>query len=246
MKYQIRPMWLVAACFLLTAPVYGQSTTPSSPPGAGTLSTPQFLDLVACPSPPCNFTVPAGVTELRGVVSGAGGGGGGVSAATATATSGLPGILTSFVMTVTPGQVISYTIGTGGTAGANTGGNGGIGGQSLFGSLTTKGGNSGIGSTSGNAAAGATATGTINGSILAPTTSFFITSSVSSIPGVAGSAGTGGQGRGMWGLGGTPGTNGSATDCPASNYGAGGSGAGSTTNTAGTGGVGCPGAILLW
>lgn len=203
-----------------------------------------------------NFTVPAGVTQLRGAMTGAGGGGGGVSAAAATGSAGLPGVITSFVLTVTPGQVIAFTNGAGGAKGANTGGNGGTGGDTTFGSFTAKGGVGGNGSTSGNAAVvnapisvgvGVPAIfAMMTGSAAIPTAAAFLTGLSGSISynGLAGAAGVGGQGKGLWGTGGTPGTNGSATD--ATGYGAGGSAAGSTSNTAGTGALGAPGAIVLY
>lgn len=234
-------------------PVTGQQVTYVDQNGnqcvsLGTLSAPQLLTTASA-----NFTVPAGVTLLHGAMTGAGGGGGGVSAATATAAAGLPGVMLEFIMIVTPGQVIAYTNGAAGTRGANTGGAGGVGGDSTFGTLTAKGGQLGLGSTSGNAAAttapNAGANGTVplamlTGSVAVPTTSTFIISqSATAFNGTAGASGTGGTGKGIWGSS-TPGTNGSAVDCVG--YGAGGSGAGSTTNTAGTGALGCSGAIVLW
>src|SRR5690348_170230 len=83
-----------------------------------------------------NYTVPTGVYLIQGAMTGAGGGGGGVSNAAATAGAGVPGVLLEFTMVVTPGQVIAYTNGTGGTAGSNAGGNGGTGGDTTFGTLT--------------------------------------------------------------------------------------------------------------
>jgi len=209
------------------------------------LASPQLLTATSG-----SFTVPAGVTRLRGAMTGAGGGGGGVSAAAATAGNGLAGVLISFVMVVTPGQVIAYANGAGGARGANTGGTGGTGGDTTFGTLTAKGGLGGQGSTSGNAGivvTGATGAGfntMVSGTSLIPTTSVFIIGVTQMNTGLTGSAGTGAQGKGFWGNGGTPGTNGSAAD--STGYGAGGSGAGSTASTAGTGGLGAPGAILLY
>jgi len=221
------------------------------------LSPPTLSPTLAAPvlltSSSANYTVPAGVTLLRIAMTGAGGGGGGVSAAAATASAGLPGVMITGAMIVTPGQVIPYGCGAGGTRGPNTGTSGGVGGDTTFGPFTAKGGGPGGGSTSGNAAAqgqaGSTTIGQqlamITGSVLVPTTAAFLTSqSGTNINGAAGAAGVGGLGRGIWGTGGTPGTNGSATD--ATGYGAGASGAGSTASTAGTGGLGAPGAILLY
>lgn len=237
----------------IPGPVTGQQVTYVDQNGnqcvsLGTLSAPQLLTTSSA-----NFTVPAGVTILHGAMAGAGGGGGGVSAAAATAAAGVPGVMLEFVMIVTPGQVIAYTNGSGGTRGANTGGAGGDGGDTTFGTLTAKGGTHGLGSTSGNAAAttapnaGANGTGPLGmltGSAAVPTTSTFIVSqSATAFNGTAGASGTGGTGKGIWGSS-VAGTNGSATDCVG--YGAPGSGAGSTSATAGTGALGCPGAIMLW
>lgn len=219
---------------------------PTSPLAApGTLTAPVFLTASSG-----NYTVPAGVTLLRGTMQGGGGGGGGVSAAAATGASGLPGLMNDFVLVVTPGQIIAYTNGAGGARGANTGTQGGTGGDTTFGPFTAKGGLGGNGSTSGNAAAanpigtGNFTTGIITGSVAVPSATAAITSqSAVALGGSAGASGTGGIARGIWGTS-TPGTNGPATDCVG--YGTGGSGAGSTSNTAGAGALGCPGAIVLW
>jgi hypothetical protein len=240
--------FLILATLLCPVAALAQQIMPGSTAGAGTLSAPVLL------TDSNNYTVPAGVTVLRGAMTGAGGGGGGVSAAAATASAGVPGIMLTFVMAVTPGQVIAYTNGAGGTRGPNTGVGGGTGGDTTFGTLTAKGGVQGSGSTSGNAAAqggagsaavGSVALGMLTGSVAIPTATTFITGATNQfMNGLAGAAGVGGLGKGVWGTGGTPGTNGSATD--ATGYGAGGSGAGSTSNTAGTGGLGAPGAIVLY
>lgn len=206
----------------------------------GNLLAPQLLT-----SSSGNFTVPAGVTRLRGTMTGAGGGGGGVSAAAATGSAAYCGTIVEFVMVVTPGQVIAYTNGTGGAQGANTGTNGGTGGDTTFGTFIAKGGAGGVGSTSGNAAVPSSALGIaqINGSVVVPTATAFMLSLPAINAGAVGAAGVGGASRGSWGVS-IPGTNGSATD--ATGYGTGGSGAGSTVSTAGTGGLGAPGAIFLY
>lgn len=236
------------AFLLLPGVVAAQTITPGITSGAGTLAAPVLL------TDSSNYTVPSGVFQLRGAMGAAGGGGGGAGAAAATGAAGLPGMMFTFVMVVTPGQVIAYTNGSGGTRGSSAGGNGGAGGDTTFGTLTAKGGQLGLGAATGNAAGGVSAAngtaGTvpqamITGSAAVPTASTFIVSqsASSSFTGTAGSAGTGGQAKGIWGSS-TPGTNGNATDCVG--YNTGGSGAGSTINTAGTGALGCPGAILLW
>lgn len=192
-----------------------------------------------------NFTVPETVTHLNGLMTGGGGGGGGVTNAAATAAAGAPGILVGFFMKVTPGQVIAYSIGAGGIAGTNAGGNGGDAGDTTFGDFTSKGGGGGTGSTSGNATAqsGAAFSAQINGSSLIPnTTRAIVSQEFITNTGGAGSA-TGGGGRGFWGVGGTGGT--SAAGGNATGFGASGGGAGSNSTGAFIGGTGSGGAILL-
>jgi trimeric autotransporter adhesin len=73
------------------------------------------------------FTVPAGVTEITVSIWGAGGGGGGGSANGAGGSGGGGGGASTRIITVTPGTVFSYVVGTGGTAGAAANGAGGSG-----------------------------------------------------------------------------------------------------------------------
>jgi hypothetical protein len=81
-----------------------------------------------------SFTVPRGSTSVRVYVWGAGGGGGGSTVAGAGAGGGGGGGYTRGVVTVTPGQVIAVSVGTGGAAGVGSA-NGGPGGGSAFGSV---------------------------------------------------------------------------------------------------------------
>jgi hypothetical protein len=88
-----------------------------------------------------SFIVPLGVTSLNASLTAGGGGGGGGGAGSS---------ISNIIIPVTPGQVISYTVGTGGVAGAtgsySTGaGNGGNGGNTIFGTSTVLGGNGGQG-----------------------------------------------------------------------------------------------------
>jgi hypothetical protein len=74
-----------------------------------------------------NFTVPAGVTSLTVECWGAGGGGGRSSSTNTGRGGGGGGAYARSILSVTPGQIIAYTIGSGGTGGnlsaaANTGG----------------------------------------------------------------------------------------------------------------------------
>lgn len=93
-----------------------------------------------------SFTVPAGIYKLKYKVIGAGGGSGGVAAAASGgAGGGGGGGSAEGVAVVTPGQVITTTIGAGGTAGA-VGGAGGTGGTtSLVGIASASGGQGGGG-----------------------------------------------------------------------------------------------------
>jgi uncharacterized repeat protein (TIGR01451 family) len=65
------------------------------------------------------YTVPAGVSSVQVQVSGAGGGGGGAD--TGAGGAGSNGALVTAVISVTPGQVLSGTIGTGGLTGYTSG-----------------------------------------------------------------------------------------------------------------------------
>jgi hypothetical protein len=74
-----------------------------------------------------SFTVPNGVSSLTVECWGAGGGGGGSSSSGNGGSGGGGGGYTTGVVSVTAGQVITFTVGTGGTAGAAAGGDGGSG-----------------------------------------------------------------------------------------------------------------------
>ena len=97
-----------------------------------------------------NWTVPAGVTIIRGRVWGAGGGGGGAANTTYAGTGGGGGEYVEQSAVVTPGQVIGITVGAGGAAGAAAGagtaaGNGGNGGASSIGTIMSAAGGGGGG-----------------------------------------------------------------------------------------------------
>lgn len=76
-----------------------------------------------------SWTVPCGVTSVTITIWGGGGGGGGSSANGSGGSGGGGGAQVTNTFVVTPGTVINYTIGAGGTAGAAAGGTGGSGGQ---------------------------------------------------------------------------------------------------------------------
>jgi hypothetical protein len=107
-----------------------------------------------------SFTVPAGVTKLRVRVVGGGGSGGGSTASLAGAGGG-SGAYAEGVVTVTPGQVITVTVGAGGAG--NSGASGSIGGTSSFGAFASATGGSG-GATNGGGSAPGGAPGSASGS----------------------------------------------------------------------------------
>lgn len=101
------------------------------------------------------FTVPPKVTEIW-ITACAGGGGGSSYSTTGASRVGCGGgggdAIENRKFTVTPGQEISITVGTGGAGGYNTGGTGG---NTIIGSLITLTGGGGAGSTTGGVAGGA-------------------------------------------------------------------------------------------
>ncbi len=103
-----------------------------------------------------NFTVPAGITSITVECWGAGGAGGGSTSENSGGSGGGGGGYTLGTLTVTPGQVINFTVGTGGTG--VTGGNGNSGTATTFLTLTANGGTGGE-SNKGAVGTGGTATG---------------------------------------------------------------------------------------
>jgi len=96
-----------------------------------------------------SFTVPAGVTSAKVRVIGGGGGGGG-NTTQGGGGGGGGGGYAEMVVSVTPGQTIAITVGSGGAGGSNasgtaTGNNGQAGGTSSFGSVVAASGGSGGG-----------------------------------------------------------------------------------------------------
>ncbi|NHB69204.1 beta strand repeat-containing protein [Perlabentimonas gracilis] len=133
-----RTLLLFLALALVGGGAWGQTTTYNS--GSG------------------NYTVPAGVSEIIVQVWGAGGGGGGSSNNNNGGSGGGGGGYARQVISVTPGQVIPYSVGAGGNAGAANGGNGGDGGATTFLTLTADGGKGG-GGNAGSIGQGGSATG---------------------------------------------------------------------------------------
>ncbi len=118
-----------------------------------------------------NFTVPCNVTSITVDCWGGGGGGGGDNTNGGNrGNGGGGGGYSSSVMAVTPGQVIAYSVGTGGAGGASGGGAGGNGTATTFGALTANPGTGGGGpagaagaggsGSTANGAAGTAGTGT--------------------------------------------------------------------------------------
>lgn len=92
------------------------------------------------------FTVPVGTTSLDYLVVG-GGGGGGAGSGTGAGGGGGGGSVKIGTLSVTPGDVISYSVGNGGAGGTTPGGgetNGVAGDDSVFGTITARGGGAGF------------------------------------------------------------------------------------------------------
>lgn len=215
-----------------SAAVFGDAATwYSSKTAAGVYA--QGYQVITAPGT-ANFTVPAGVYELWVWVWGAGGGGGG----------GHPGPVVGRIgsdggggggysfkkIAVTPGQVISYTIGAGGTKGGVGPTNGTAGGSSSFGAYCSATGGAGGNWNSGAGSNAGTGTG---GDI--------------NLPGIRGG---GVQNITQWVLGGTGGGSpfggaGGTWDNKGGAPGGGGGGAASGDGQANTGGDGADGMIIV-
>ena len=170
-----------------------------------------------------NFTVPTGVTSVQIEVWGAGGGGGGGGAGSGDnggSGGGGGGYCKKNALTVTPGQTISYVVGTGG-AGGNDEVNGTVGGNSsaYSGAYVANGGAGGLEGEANNSTA--TAGGTASGGDVNTT------GGTSTVP-VGDAGGAGGTGAGSGGAGGGGGAvsvNGTAGTAPGGGGGGGGDGA---------------------
>lgn len=113
-----------------------------------------------------SITIPAGIFRIKGRSWGGGAGGGGSLSTTGPAGGGGGGAYLEFRANVTPGLVLSGSIGAGGAAGAISGGNGGNGGDTTMtssgGPAFTSGG--GVGGTGGNnSSVGGGAGGAVSG-----------------------------------------------------------------------------------
>ncbi|KAA5534508.1 T9SS type A sorting domain-containing protein [Taibaiella lutea] len=100
------------------------------------------------------FTVPPNITSITVECWGGGGGGGGTNSNNTAAGGGGGGSYASSVLSVTPGQTYTVTIGAAGASGAATSGAGGAGGTTWFGTATTIAAPGGTGGTGGALGAG--------------------------------------------------------------------------------------------
>jgi hypothetical protein len=185
------------------------------------------------------FIIPAGVTSVTTAVWGGGGGGGGCSINGSGGNGGGGGGSTSLTFNVLSGQTITYTVGSGGTAGAAAGGTGGNGTLSSLAhviSATSLLGNPGTGGL-GNAAALGTPVnsggGTASGGANSPGVNG------TRVPATGGNGGNSGTSLTIFGIGGIGSNNsaGAAGGTPGAG-GAGGERPGAGSVTGGAGGVG--------
>jgi hypothetical protein len=176
-----------------------------------------------------NWTVPTGVTSVQIEVWGAGGGGGcggNGSGSNGASGGGGGGYCKKNALTVTPGQTISYVVGTGGTAGTSNG-NGSTGGNSsaYSGAYVANGGVGGLDGEQNNTVA--TAGGTASGGDVN------ITGGSSTAVPSGNTGGAGGTGAGSGGAGGAGGAG--TTGSPGTAPGGGGGGGGKTDLDGGAG-----------
>lgn len=182
-----------------------------------------------------SFVVPAFIYKLKVSNWGAGAGGSGQFGAGTAGNGGGAGGFGVQIFNVTPGQVIPFTVGTGGAAGVSVGGAGGNGGDTTFLTLVAGGGKASV-ATAHYAGHGGTVTGGI----------FSITGGYgqggeAGVPGAGGISPQGGQG-GVSSFGGAP----EAADFNGIIPGGGGSGGlDSTSGQQLDGGTGANGACLI-
>ena len=234
----VSPTAVTGAAFNITSTGVVSITQPgptvaSDPTTALGIATKQYVDATAqaafsnitvFTSGSGNFTVPAGIARLSVACTGGGGAGSGNDHSNAGSGGGAAGTAIK-VLTVTPAQVIAYSVGAAGVG--NVVGAGGYGGDSTFSTLTghggVGGGNSGPGSVPGGSGSAATG-GDVN------------------LTGGDGEDGSstntnrgGGGGDSYWGGGGRAGAGGGAIGKA---YGAGGGGGYNTLNCGGGNGAG--------
>jgi hypothetical protein len=114
----------------------------SEPSESSNSITPNPLTLSVFRSGSGTFTIPSGITSINYLVVG-GGGGGGAGAGTGAGGGGGGGSVKTGTLLVNPGDVINYIVGNGGAGGTTPGGgetNGEVGEDTVFGTITAKGG----------------------------------------------------------------------------------------------------------
>ncbi|QKJ62831.1 T9SS sorting signal type C domain-containing protein [Flavobacterium sp. M31R6] len=156
--------WPVLILFTFGNSVFAQTTVNLTTPGSAT------------------WTVPCGVTSLTVEAWGGGGAGGAATIIPSGGSGGGGGGYSTYIVAVTPGQIINYTVGQGGVGGSGNGGDGssttilaltanggiggfqdngtaGLGGTASGGTTNTSGGNGTIGSATAGEAGGNSANG---------------------------------------------------------------------------------------
>lgn len=171
------------------------------------------------------FTIPNGVVKI--MVEVWGGGGGGSVGASVNGGGGGGGGYGKEILSVTPGNTFTITVGAGGGPGAAGGGLGTSGGTSIFGSIIANGGNAGNNNASPSGGSG----GTVSGASYSIVGQTGFSGGTNSVPS-GGSAPAGGFGGTYYQSGGQPG------------FTPGGGGAGANNTTSGGGGA--PGRVVVW
>lgn len=181
-----------------------------------------------------NFTVPCGVTSITVQIWGGGGAGGAADNNPNGGSGGGAGGYSTATLAVNPGDVIAYSVGTGGNGGSGNGGNGTA---STFGTMTANGGNGG-GQNQGLIGTGGTASG--------GTTNLTGGNGGLGIALITPTGGAGGNAQGGGGTGGAARTGGSNNGNPGNIPGGGGGGALRVGGGGGrTGGNGARGEIRI-
>ena len=242
--------------FITTVPTTGLQLNidPAQPPASETFPVGQQAYTTAQTT---TFTVPNGCTSISAVCIGGGGGGAGSDGQPRNqgCTGGGGGALAYGTIPVTPGEILTIVVGSGGNAGANGGGNGGTGGDTTISRGATvliRGGGGGGGnerSTTGGTAgtrtydASVTSTGGGNGGAGGTCAS----GGTSGTVGASGGGGAGGYSN-SGGTGGQGGNSGTAAGAGGASTGGGGGGGGgmtggsTATHSGSGGGVGILGA----
>jgi len=232
----------------ITSTVSSTSNTTDIPTTAWVRDQGGFRSQVVFTTGTSTWTIPTGITKIKVTVVGAGGGGGGVSAvaSAAGAGGGGGGMSVSYYTGLTPGNTLSYSVGTGGTAGTTAGGAGGAGGNTtvsanteIITTLQANGGSGGNGATTNTITVGGAGASAGSGPANAILMAGYLGGTAD---GGRQKAGNGANGP-LGGGGGQGKVSTTGAGSAATNYGAGGGGAlGATANT---GGAGSGGIIII-